>query len=171
MSSKDQNLSEFDLGPEATAKDLKIHIAVSDWNKEITHALLAGAKQTLLDLNQEEENIKVVHVPGTFELPFAAKSLIKTCGSDAVICLGCVIKGETDHDKFINQSVATTLNQLALTADKPVIFGVLTVNSMEQALDRAGGKYGNKGIEAAVTAYKMSVLKKELNKPTGKIGF
>ena len=97
-------------------------------------------------------------MPGTFELPFAAKVLAETHHLTGVICLGCVIKGETDHDIYINTSVANALQQLNITFDIPFIFGVLTPNSEQQALDRAGGKHGNKGVEAAVTALKMSIL-------------
>lgn len=171
MSSKEQNLSDHNLPDDASAKGLKIHIAVSDWNTDITTKLLDGAKSILLQLGIENDDMTIVHVPGTYELPLAAKSLIKTCQADAVICLGCVIKGETDHDIFINQSVSTTLNQLAIATDKPVVFGVLTVNTKDQAIQRAGGNYGNKGIEAAVTAYKMINLQKELKQAKGTIGF
>jgi 6,7-dimethyl-8-ribityllumazine synthase len=97
-------------------------------------------------------------VPGTFELPYAAKQLA-TKGQDAVICIGCVIKGETDHDVYINSSVAHALQQLNLQYNMPFIFGVLTPNTEVQALDRAGGKHGNKGTEAAITALKMMNLK------------
>ncbi len=171
MSSKDNNLSEVDLSQIPSAEGYKVHIAVSDWNSEVTHALLEGAVATLKEVGVTEKDIEVVHVPGTFELPLAAKSLFKSKASDAVICLGCVIKGETDHDVYINQSVANAINQLAILSSKPVIFGVLTVNTHQQALDRCGGVHGNKGVEAAVTAVKMIRLQKDLNKPGASIGF
>lgn len=171
MSSKDKNLSSADLSKVPTVEGYKIHIVVSDWNTEITSALLQGAESTLMKLKIKSDDLEVIHVPGTFELPVAAKTLLKAKGSDAVICLGCVIKGDTDHDIYINQSVANSLNQLAIVSGKPIIFGVLTVNNMEQALERAGGKHGNKGIEAAVTAAHMVDLQKNINKPGNSIGF
>ena len=171
MSSKEQNLSGHDLTQLPSAEGQKIHIVVSDWNTKITAALLGGAKNTLLECGIKQEDLFVLNVPGTFELPIGARTVLKSKSSDAVICIGCVIKGETDHDKYINQSVAITLNQLAITSGKPVIFGVLTVNSMEQAQDRAGGQHGNKGVEAAVTAIKMVQLQKDINKPESTIGF
>ena len=170
MSSKDQN-SKIDLDSVPSAKEMHIHIAFSEWNNEITSQLLKGALHVLTSKGLNESDITVMTVPGTFELPVAAKSLLKHKSADAVICLGCVIKGETEHDMFINQSVATSLNQLAITATKPMIFGVLTVNTMEQAQERAGGKYGNKGEEAAVTAIKMIAAQKDLCKPAKTIGF
>ncbi len=172
MSSKDQNLSGQDISSIPSAEGYKIHIVVSEWNTDITTALLDGAVETLKKLKVTVNgDCEVVYVPGTFELPLAAKTLIKAKQSDAVICLGCVIKGETDHDKYINQSVAIALNQLAVMSDKPIIFGVLTVNSMQQALDRAGGKHGNKGVEAAVTAVKMVHLQKGISESPKSIGF
>jgi len=171
LSSKDNNLSSQKVDNHIDASGYKVHVVVSEWNPEITSALLDGATQTLISSGLDKDNIHVMHVPGTFELPVGAKSILSAKSPDAVICLGCVIKGETEHDIFINQSVAVTLNQLALASGKPVVFGVLTVNNEEQALDRAGGKYGNKGDEAAVTAIKMIHRIKELNKQGGKIGF
>lgn len=171
MSTKDQALNQEDLSGISSITNYKIHIAVSDWNSEITQVLLDGAKSTLIKLGADPHDIHIVHVPGTFELPVAAKALLSCKSADAVICLGCVIKGETEHDMFINQSVANALNQLAIMSGKPITFGVLTVNNLQQAKDRAGGKYGNKGTEAAITAAKMVHLHKELEKPGGKIGF
>lgn len=173
MSTKDRDSSNQDLTqiPSVKGQGYKIHIAVSDWNEDITHSLLDGAKSTLIELGVDANDIHVAHVPGTFELPIAAKSLVSCKNADAVICLGCVIKGETEHDLFINQSVATALNQLSIMASKPMIFGVLTVNDLQQAKDRSGGKYGNKGTEAAMTAVRMVSLLKNLEAPGGKIGF
>ena len=170
MSSKDK-VDKLELDKVPSADGMSIHIAYSEWNQAITGKLLDGALSVLTQKGLKESEITVMKVPGTFELPVAAKSLLKHKTADAVICLGCVIKGETEHDLFINQSVATSLNQLAITSTKPMIFGVLTVNSMEQAEDRAGGKYGNKGEEAAVTAIKMVTALKDLCKPTKTIGF
>lgn len=171
MSSKKQNLSSFDKDSLPSGKDLKIHIAISDWNSDITLKLLEGAKKTLLDAGMDADSIKVMHVPGTFELPFAAKCLLKANPTDAVVCLGCVIQGDTKHDDYINNAVANGIMQLSLLSDKPIIFGVVTTNNLEQAQDRSGGKHGNKGIEAAVTALKMAHASKEMISPKGSIGF
>ena len=133
-------------------------IVVSKWNNEITDKLLSGCLATLNLGNVPSGNIDVLHVPGTFELPSGAAHLFTKRTYDAVICLGCVIKGETKHDDYINHAVANGLVQLSLRQNKPVIFGVLTVNNEQQAKDRAGGKYGNKGVEAAQTALEMAHL-------------
>jgi len=171
LSTKDKNLSDHNLKDCPSGKDFKIHIAVSEWNKEITSKLLSGAKETLLALDLAEDDIEVIHVPGSFELPAAAKMLLKHKATDAVICLGCVIKGETQHDEYINSAIANGITQLSVLSDKPIIFGVLTVNDQAQAEDRAGGKHGNKGVEAAVTAVKMVHLGKQLSSPKKSIGF
>ena len=171
MSSKDKNLSEVDLSNCPSAEGYKIDIAVSEWNSEITDALLDGSLATLSKMGLEEKDITIIKVPGSFELPSAAKMLLKNNNSDAVICLGCVIKGDTSHDEYINHAVATGLTQLSIISGKPIIFGVLTVNSMEQALERSGGKHGNKGVEAAVTAIRMITISNELSKPKKSIGF
>jgi 6,7-dimethyl-8-ribityllumazine synthase len=171
LSSKDKNLSEFDLSKLPSAKDFKIDIAVSEWNTDITDALLQGSLDILKALGKSEEDISILKVPGSFELPVAAKMLLKKNNSDAVICLGCVIKGDTSHDEYINQAVANGLTQLSILSGRPVIFGVLTVNNKKQALERAGGKHGNKGVEAAVTAVTMVQLSKELNQQKKSIGF
>lgn len=170
MSSKDQNLSTSQ-GAIPSGKDLKFGVIVSDWNDKITHKLYDGCIQTLIANGTNKEDIKSVHVPGTFELPVTAKILLESKSYDAIICIGCVIKGETKHDEYINSAVANGLVTLGIMSGKPVIFGVLTPNSQEQAEDRAGGKYGNKGIEAATTALKMANLKKEIKTQKAKIGF
>ena len=169
MTEKKKNLSEQEALPDGSK--FKIGIAVSKWNPEITNALLEGAKETLLNAKVPEDHIKVVYVPGSFELPIAAKMLLQTEGFDGILALGCVIKGETSHNEYINNAVANGLTQLSLVSGKPCIFGVLTPNDMQQALDRAGGKYGNKGHEAAATALQMIHLKKSLAEPKSKIGY
>jgi len=131
---------------------------VAEWNKHITFELLKGCIETLLKHGVKEEDINVSYVPGTFELPFAAKKLAQNHHISSVICIGCVIKGETDHDIYINTSVAQALQTLNIQFDIPFIFGVLTPNTEQQAVDRAGGIHGNKGVEAAVTALKMCVF-------------
>lgn len=171
MSTKDKTQHLEDLSSIPSIEGFKIHIAVSDWNEKITSSLLDGAVSTLNKLGLAKDDFTIVHVPGVFELPVAAKSLVSSKAADAVICLGCVVKGETEHDVYINQSVATTLNQLSIISSKPMIFGVLTTNDMQQAIERSGGKYGNKGSEAAITAARMVHMQKELERPGGKIGF
>jgi len=169
LSSVKKNLSEYGDCP--SGEGFLIHIVVSDWNTEITSKLLDGAKETLISVGVSESDIEIVRVPGAFELPVAAKSLLKSVNSDSVICLGCVIKGDTSHDEYINQAVATGITQLSIMSGKPIIFGLLTVNDQQQAEDRAGGKHGNKGIEAAITAVKMVHMQKQLGKPKSTIGF
>jgi len=158
MASALQNLSSYDTESVPNGKGKSFGIAVAEWNKNITFKLLKGCVETLIKYGVQEEDIHISFVPGTFELPFAGKKLAKCHHLAAVVCIGCVIKGETDHDIYINTSVAHALQKLNTELDIPFIFSVLTPNTEQQALDRAGGKHGNKGIEAAVTALKMSTL-------------
>lgn len=130
-------------------------LVVSEWNDEITDSLYNGALETLLKHGAKKDNIFRKNVPGSFELPLGAQWLAKIEEIDAVICLGCVIQGETRHFDFICDAVANGITQVGLKYDKPVIFGVLTPDNHQQAMDRAGGKHGNKGDEAAITAIKM----------------
>ncbi len=171
MSSALKNLSEYDENNIPDAKELKFGIIVSDWNKEITHALYEGCYDTLIKHGAEEDNIFTLQVPGTFELPAGARTLFSHEKVNAMICIGCVIKGETSHNEYINQSVAQGLISLSIMTNVPHIFGVLTPNDEQQAKDRAGGKYGNKGVEAAVTALRMANLDNSLKKETKGIGF
>jgi 6,7-dimethyl-8-ribityllumazine synthase len=145
-------------------------IVVAEWNAEITHALYEGCFDTLTKHGVKEENIHTIQVPGSFELPTGARLMAVKYKLDAVICLGCVIKGETKHDEYISNAVAMGLTNLSLASGQPFIFGVLTPNNEEQARDRAGGKHGNKGVEAAVSAIRMAALRKEMSVKT-KIGF
>jgi 6,7-dimethyl-8-ribityllumazine synthase len=133
----------------------KFGILVSEWNDEITESLFSAAIETLLKHGAKKEHIFRKNVPGSFELSLGAQYLAAMEEIDAVICLGCVIQGETRHFDFICDAVAQGITQVSLKYNKPVIFGVLTPNSQQQALDRAGGKHGNKGDEAAITAIKM----------------
>jgi len=130
-------------------------IVVAEWNEEITEALYDGAYKGLIDLGADKTKIKRVNVPGTFELTLGALRSAEKKNVDAVICLGCVIQGETPHFDYICQAVSYGITEVNIKTGKPVIFGVLTVLNKKQALERAGGKYGNKGEEAAVTAVKM----------------
>lgn len=171
MSSALKNLSSYNEENIPSAKDLTFGIVVSEWNEKITHALYQGCFDTLTKHGAEEKNIHTLQVPGAFELTGGAKILASNKKVDAVICLGCVIKGETSHNEYINQAVANGLTTLSVLSGKPFIFGLLTPNDEQQALDRAGGKYGNKGVEAATTAIRMASLKQEVSKPEEKIGF
>jgi 6,7-dimethyl-8-ribityllumazine synthase len=155
MSSADHNLSQVNDGEVPSAKDMRFGIVVSEWNIDVTKTLLDGAYSTLLRYGAKEKNIAVRYVPGSFELPLGAQLVAESNKFDAIICLGCVIQGETRHFDFICSSVAQAIMGLGLEYNLPFIFGVLTPNNMEQAQARAGGKLGNKGDEAALTAIKM----------------
>ncbi len=137
-------------------------MVVSEWNTEITEALFNGAKDTLLNYGVSEKDIIRKNVPGSFELTLGAQLMAERSEFDAIICIGVVIQGETKHFDFICDAVGHGITNLNIKYNLPVIFGVLTPNTMQQALDRAGGIHGNKGDEAAITAIKMAALKKEL---------
>ena len=137
------------------ASKMRVGIVVSEWNSQITEKLLDGACQTLRKHGVLPENIPVFHVPGSFELTFGAQQIAKYGDVDAVIVLGCVIRGETSHFDYVCKGVTQGVTHLNATQDIPVIFGVLTTENQQQAEDRAGGKFGNKGDESAITAIKM----------------
>lgn len=158
------NLSEYNPHLVPDAGKMRFGIVVSDWNHDITSALLEGAKRTLKKHGATEDNIIVKHVPGSFELTLGAQLLAEYDDLDAVICLGCVIQGETPHFTFICQGVTQGITQLNLEYNIPFIFGVLTTLNLEQATERAGGRLGNKGDESAVTAIKMAALQLEMEK-------
>lgn len=155
MSSQHKNLSNFEGSKIKSAASYKFGIVWSEWNHEITHALYKGAYDTLLKHGAKAENIISKTVPGSFELTLGAQYLAQDSDIDAVIAIGCVIQGETRHFDFICDAVANGITNLNIKYNKPVVFGVLTPDTMQQAIDRAGGKHGNKGDEAAVTAIKM----------------
>lgn len=141
----------------------RVAIIVSKWNTEVTGALRDGALAVLLAAGVQEKHILIRQVPGTYELPSAAQFILETNPKlDAVICLGCVVQGETRHFDFICQAAAQGIKDVSLKYNRPVIFGVLTPDNQQQALDRAGGKYGNKGEEAAVAALEMIDLQASL---------
>ena len=147
-------------GSLAVAADARFAIVVSRWNALVTDRLSAAAAQTLRRYGVADENILVAKVPGSYELPVVAEQIAASKAADAVICLGAVVQGDTDHDKYINSAVASGLMGTAQKHRMPVSFGLLTCNTMEQALDRAGGKAGNKGEEAALAAIEtLSVLR------------
>ncbi|WP_337042150.1 6,7-dimethyl-8-ribityllumazine synthase [Emticicia sp. 17c] len=158
MSSANKNLSVFSTTGLPDVSQKKFAIVVAEWNSEVTEALFDGAYQTLLAHGAKAENIIRANVPGSFELSFGSQVYAQKTDIDAVIAIGCVIQGETKHNDYINHAVAGGLTQVALKYNKPVIFGVLTPNNQQQALDRAGGIHGNKGDEAAITAIKMLAL-------------
>lgn len=162
MATSLKNLSDYNAGNVPDAKGLRFAIIVAEWNDQVTFALRDGAMKTLLKHGVQEDDILVQYVPGTFELTLGAQWAGERDDVDAVICLGCVIQGETRHFDFICQGVTYGITELNISLSKPVIFGVLTTDNLEQAIDRAGGKHGNKGDEAAITAIKMLELKKRL---------
>ena len=159
MSSSHKNLSDISNKNVTDMSTKRFGILVSEWNSEVTEALYSGALDTLLSYGVQRDHIEMHYVPGSYELSLGAQWMAKRDNIDAVICLGCVIQGETKHFDFICSAVAHGLTDVSLKYDKPVIFGVLTPNTQQQALDRAGGKHGNKGDEAAMTAIKMLGLK------------
>ena len=155
MASTIKNLSESNGSSLQDIKSKKFGIVVSEWNNEITQALMSGAIETLLKYGAKKENIIIRNVPGSFELTLGAQILARIKDIDAVLCLGCIIRGETSHFDFICNAVAQGITTLNIKFQKPVVFGVLTTNTLQQAIDRSGGKYGNKGDEAAMTGIKM----------------
>lgn len=160
MSSHHKNLSDFSHIQVASAAGRRFGIVVSQWNAVITGKLLDGVLPTLEKFGAAEKDIQIIQVPGSYELISGADLLLnqQAADLDAVICLGCVIQGETRHFDFICDAVANGLANVGLKYSKPVIFGVLTTDNLEQALDRAGGKHGNKGEEAAITAIQMATF-------------
>jgi len=155
MATAYHNLSEYDSNTIPDASAMRFAIVVSEWNTEITSKLKEGAYNTLIKHGAKPENIIVSYVPGSFELVYAAKRIAESTQPDAVIGLGCVIKGDTPHFEYVCSGVTQGFAKLNAKGDVPYIFGLLTNNTMEQSVDRAGGKLGNKGDEAAITAIKM----------------
>jgi 6,7-dimethyl-8-ribityllumazine synthase len=155
MATQLKNLSDYNPNDIPNAEDKIFGIVVSEWNTEITNALLEGSLEALGKAGVKQHNIFINYVPGTFELPFGAQKTILSQKVDAVICLGCVIQGETRHFDFICHAAADGIMQVSLNHNIPVIFGVLTTNDLEQAQARSGGKHGNKGFEAGITALKL----------------
>lgn len=155
MATSLKNLSQYSENNIPDISHKKFGIVVSEWNDQVTESLFESAVETLIKYGAKKKNIFRKNVPGSFELTLGAQWLAELNEIDAVICLGCVIQGETRHFDFICDAVAHGITNVALKYNKPVIFGVLTPNTLQQALDRAGGKHGNKGDEAAITAIKM----------------
>lgn len=163
MATSEQNLSDHEVISFKGLNNLRIGVVWADWNFEITNNLKQGAVDFLLHCNVNSKNIFEYKVPGSFELPLAAQWLIEKQDVDGVICLGSVIKGETDHFNFVCSAVSLGIKDVSLKTGKPVIFGVLTDNTKQQAIDRSGGKHGNKGIEAAATLLEMLKLSAEIS--------
>ena len=166
MATANHNLSNYDKATIPNAKDFRFGIVVSEWNTEITEGLWQGAFDALIDCGVLKENIVRWNVPGTFELTYGAARMSKSIYADsgmldAIIVIGCVIQGETKHFDFVCEGVTQGIKDLNLNGDIPVIFCVLTDNNKQQSIDRSGGKHGNKGTEAAVTAIKMATLRKQ----------
>ena len=160
MATTNNNLSDFNKESLPDSSNMKIGIVVSQWNNKITNGLYNGAYTTLIESGVSENNIEKIEVPGSFELIFGAKILSRK-DVDVIICLGSVIQGETKHFDYVCQAVSNGIKDLNISLDIPVIFGVLTDNTMEQALNRSGGKHGNKGVEATITAIKMVHLNQQ----------
>jgi 6,7-dimethyl-8-ribityllumazine synthase len=160
MSSTEKNLSQVTLHSGDEVAEKKFGIVVSEWNTDVTEALFEGALSTLLKAGVRRENILRWDVPGSFELSMGSQWMAQKPEIDSVIALGCVIQGETKHFDFICHAVANGITTVGLKYDKPVIFGVLTTNDKKQAMERAGGKHGNKGDEAAATALNMLAIKR-----------
>lgn len=155
MATELHNLSDYDAAKTASGKGRKVGIVYAEWNPEITYALRDGAVKTLINNGVAKEDITLASVPGSFELIFGASQLVKSKQYDAVIAIGCVIRGDTPHFDYICEGVTAGLSQLNVLYDVPVIFGLITTNNLLQAQERSGGRLGNKGDECAVTALQM----------------
>lgn len=155
MATAYHNLSDYDIHSVPDAADMRFGIVVSEWNSNITGALLKGAVETLKKNGAKDENIRVQTVPGSFELTYGSALMMKSGKVDAVIALGCVVRGDTPHFDYVCAGTTQGIAQLNAEGNIPVIYGLITTNTMEQAEERAGGRLGNKGDECAVTAIKM----------------
>ncbi len=172
MPTKKTNLSHSINSNLRNLINAKIAIITSEWNDAITFSMRDACLFELKKYGCTDDDLISYNVPGAFELPAAAKMLLLNYKLDAIICIGCIIKGETKHDEYISNAVAGGIMNLSLVSGKPIVFGILTPNDMQQAIDRSGGKFGNKGIEAAHTAIKMIHLAEEIKKgDKKKIGY
>ncbi len=160
MATENKNLSNYDKQTIPNTNGLRFGIVVSEWNEQITNGLLKGAFEALTDNGVAENNIIRWNVPGSFELIYGCKKMLETQNVDAVIAVGCVIQGETKHFDFVCEGVTQGIKDLNIKYDVPVIFCVLTDNTLQQSIDRSGGKHGNKGTEAGITAIKMADLRR-----------
>ena len=155
MATELHNLSDYDPTKVPSGEGRRIAVVYAEWNPEITHALRNGAVNTLVANGVKEEDIEIFSVPGSYELIYGASRLVKSEKYDAIIAIGCVIRGDTPHFDYICEGVTAGLTQLDVTGDTPVIFGLITTNNLLQAQERSGGRLGNKGDECAVTALQM----------------
>ena len=162
MATENKNLSSYDNTEIPNAKHFRFGIVVSEWNSEITEGMFQGAFDAIIDCGGIKENIVRWNVPGSFELVYGCKKMTEAYDMlDAVIAIGSVIQGETKHFDYVCDAVSQGIKDLNVQGDIPVIFCVLTDNTMQQAIDRSGGKHGNKGTEAAIAAIKMAQLRKD----------
>lgn len=164
MATAYHNLSDYDFNSVPNAENMRFGIVVSEWNNNITGPLLEGAISTLKKHGAKDKNILVQTVPGSFELTFGSAQMIKSGKVDAVIAIGCVVRGDTPHFDYVCAGTTQGIAQLNAEGDIPVIYGLITTNTMQQAEDRAGGRLGNKGDECAITAIKMLDFKEKLAK-------
>jgi len=164
MATAASNLSDYNPNLVPDAQEMKIAIVVAEWNHDITSGLLKGAQETLLKHNVKESNLRIDWVPGSFELPLSAQFVLENGDYDGVICIGSVIRGETAHFDYVCQACALGIKDVGLKYNKPVIFCVLTDDNKQQSIDRSGGKHGNKGTEAAISAIKMIDFQKNSRK-------
>lgn len=164
MATAYHNLSDYDFNSVPNAENMRFGIVVSEWNNNITGPLLEGAISTLKKHGAKDKNILVQTVPGSFELTFGSAQMIKSGKVDAVIAIGCVVRGDTPHFDYVCAGTTQGIAQLNAEGDIPVIYGLITTNTMQQAENRAGGRLGNKGDECAITAIKMLDFKEKLQK-------
>jgi 6,7-dimethyl-8-ribityllumazine synthase len=161
MATINKNLSEYDKNTVPNAKDFRFGIVVSEWNDTITEGLYNGAIVAFTENQVPSEHIIRWNVPGSFELIYGAKKMLQTQNVDAIIVIGCVIQGQTKHFDFVCEGVTQGIKDLNVQTDIPVIFCVLTDNTMQQSIDRSGGIHGNKGTEAAIAAIKMAYIRQQ----------
>lgn len=161
MATVNKNLSEYDKNTVPDARNFRFGIVVSEWNETITEGLFDGAIQTLLENQVPSQHIIRWNVPGSFELIYGAKKMLQTQNVDAVIVIGCVIQGQTKHFDFVCEGVTQGIKDLNVQTDVPIIFCVLTDNTLQQSIDRSGGIHGNKGTEAAIAAIKMAYIRQQ----------
>lgn len=161
MATENKNLSDYDKSAIPDASNFRFGIVVAEWNEVITEGLFNGAYQALIENQVPQANIVRWNVPGSFELIYGSKKMLQTQNVDAVIAIGCVIQGQTKHFDFVCEGVTQGIKDLNIQTDIPVIFCVLTDNTMQQSLDRSGGIHGNKGTEAAIAAIKMAYIRQQ----------
>ncbi|MFV8353539.1 6,7-dimethyl-8-ribityllumazine synthase [Flavobacterium sp. XS2P14] len=161
MATENKNLSDYDKNSILNAQNFRFGIVVSEWNDSITEGLFKGAFEALLENQVPAQHIIRWNVPGSFELIYGSKKMLQTQNVDAVIAIGCVIQGQTKHFDFVCEGVAQGIKDLNVQTDIPVIFCVLTDNTMQQSIDRSGGIHGNKGTEAAIAAIKMAYIRQQ----------